>query len=248
MYKKINLRMSFIISMVLLSLNVILLAYGDYSGNVSNHEAPTNDRSPRDVQLQECSRTITISSSGISNSVQGSVLGTYFIETRMIMKWPTWKMKCRDDRYLYRCPCGKQGWLFGKWNGNDVGWIKHPNCTECPENCSRDWLYWNDDLKQWYPDTQLHVTKDDRSEECIPSFWGILRHLPVWTIIATVISILMAMTFSVAIPCIYFYKKKRVPIWVIISAALSCFLIVIILGTRSESPQLANRQYYNHHL
>ena len=62
--------MGFIICTELLVLNFILSTYGDYFRNVSIHEAPTNDRSPRDVQIEECSPTITISSSGISNSVK----------------------------------------------------------------------------------------------------------------------------------------------------------------------------------
>ena len=96
-----------------------------------------------DSQFKKCSSIITISSSGPSYWVQGSVLGTYLLKDETIQNWPTWKMKGRNDRFLYKCPCGKK-WLFGRSNGADEGWIKHPNCTECPENCSRKWQYWND--------------------------------------------------------------------------------------------------------
>ena len=102
--------------------------------------------------LRDCSSTITISSSGPGGRVQRNVMGTYFSETKTVMKWPTWKMKCRDDRYLYRCPCATgKDWLFGKWNGNNVGWIKHRNCTGCPEDCSQNWLYWDDNVKKMVP-------------------------------------------------------------------------------------------------
>ena len=104
-----------------------------------------------DSQLKQCSSMITISSSGPSYWVQGSVLGTYLLKKETIQNWPTWKMKGRNDRFLYKCPCGKK-WLFGRSNGANEGWIKHPNCTDCPENCSKEWQYWNDNEKQWYSD------------------------------------------------------------------------------------------------
>ena len=42
-----------------------------------------------DSKPQNCSSTITISSSGPSNYVQGSALGTYLIDEQAIDKWPT---------------------------------------------------------------------------------------------------------------------------------------------------------------
>ena len=69
-----------------------------------------------DSQLKQCSSMITIYSSGPSYWVQGSVLGTYLLKDETIQKWPTWKMKNRGDRFLYKCPCGKK-WLFGRANG-----------------------------------------------------------------------------------------------------------------------------------
>ena len=95
---------------------------------------------------KDCSYGLTISSSGPAGRIQGSVLGDYRRRDEHIMLWPTWDMICRDNRYLYRCPCGKKiDWLFGKLNGYKDGWIKHRNCTGCPESCSQgDWLYWDD--------------------------------------------------------------------------------------------------------
>ena len=107
----------------------------------------------------DCSDGLTISSTGPAGYVQADVLGVYRRASEKVMGWETWNMECRDDRYLYRCPCGKgNDWLFGKSNGNEVGWIKHRNCNGCPESCSQDnWLYWDDTLKKWYPDIQIRV-------------------------------------------------------------------------------------------
>ena len=81
------------------------------------------------------------------------------------MDWPTWKMA--NNRFLFRWPGGKgMDWLFGKSIGSTVGWIKHRNCSGCPDSCSQNWLYWNDNLKKWYLDTKIHVTTNDMSTTC----------------------------------------------------------------------------------
>ena len=139
------------ISIITICLTPQLVDNRDISfGSVSTENSPTTSV-VFDPKLQQCASSITISSCGFANSWQESVLGTYIIQNSTLEKWPTWKMKERGDRYLYKCPCGKK-WLIGRSNGASVGWIKHPNCTDCPENCSKDWLYWKD--QPFYPEWQ----------------------------------------------------------------------------------------------
>ena len=96
----------------------------------------TRKRLPRNAMGRGCSTSITISSDGPTCQIQGSVLGTYIMTSTMVMRWPTWQMS--SERFVYRCPCAnKRDWLFGRSNGNNVGWIKHRNCTDCPENWSQ---------------------------------------------------------------------------------------------------------------
>ena len=83
----------------------------------------------------------------------------------MVMKWPTWQMN--SERFVYRCPCAnKRDWLFGRSNGNNVGWIKHRNCTGCPESCSQDWMYWDDNVNQWYYDKKIRISTDASRTTC----------------------------------------------------------------------------------
>ena len=119
----------------------------------------------RSRQNQYCSPILTISSDGPTCWVQGNVLGTYHMVSESVMQWPTWRKS--DERFLYRCPCANgKDWLFGKSNGAEVGWIKHRNCTGCPESCSRDWLYWNNDEQQWHLDKQVRITTDVTNVTC----------------------------------------------------------------------------------
>ena len=75
------------------------------------------------LHFEDCSYGLTISSSGPAGRIQGSVLGDYRRRDEHIMEWPTWDMRCRDNRYLYRCPCGKTNdWLFGKLRGRKSLW------------------------------------------------------------------------------------------------------------------------------
>ena len=184
-----------------------------------------------DSKLQHCSATIIISSFGPSKYVQGSVLGIYLINKQTIEKWPTWKMKHRSNRFLYKCPCGTK-WLFGGSNGASEGWIKHPNCTDCPENCSRNWQYWNDDKKQWYTDSQIITEKYkanggnevDKSEVGI---WKDIQNMRTWFIITMVV-----LTCSICALCsviLYYYSccKKLVPIWVIVVSAVYSMVILL---------------------
>ena len=72
-------------------------------------------RAQQKLERKDCSYGLTISSFGPAGRIQGSVLGDYRRRDEHIMEWPTWDMRCRDNRYLYRCPCGKTNdWLFGK--------------------------------------------------------------------------------------------------------------------------------------
>ena len=156
------------------------------SENLLKPNISTNDisRQKRNTNLTEsehstthdfgCSKSITISSNGRSCQIQGNVFGTYELTSTMIMEWPTWKMSYK--RFLFRCPCAHgRDWLFGKSNGADVGWIKHRNCTGCPESCSQDWMYWDDDVKQWYYDESIQVTTDGSTKTCwyglYPTYW-----------------------------------------------------------------------------
>ena len=57
---------------------------------------------------------IYISSAGDGGSVQRNVMGIYVKEPTVKDGWPTWKMTCRDDRYVFKCPCTpKRNWLVG---------------------------------------------------------------------------------------------------------------------------------------
>ena len=119
-------------------LSLIALTMGfPYSGSLSSKVTFWHYK-----KRNACSDGFTISSTGPAGYVQGNVLGVYRRTSEKIMGWETWNMECRDDRYLYRCPCGKGiDWLLGKSNGNEVGWIKHRNCNGCPESCSQgNWL------------------------------------------------------------------------------------------------------------
>ena len=133
----------FIISTFLISQST---ANSDLTRTLSSAKTSTNKSVYIDFQSKECSSTITVSSYGRTRRVQGSVLGNYILKDETIENWPTWKMNDRSDRFLYKCPCGKK-WLFGGHNGAREGWIKHPNCTDCPENCSTEWQYWNNNVK-----------------------------------------------------------------------------------------------------
>ena len=177
-----------------------------------------------DSQLKQCSPIITISSSGPSYGVQGSVLGTYLLKNETIQKWPTWKMNNRDDRFLYKCPCGKK-WLFGRANGASEGWIKHPNCTDCPENCSRKWQYWNDDTKQWNSDIKINI-REGRAND--PS------GLNIWTIIMIIIVVLVLICSIITLCGVIFNHysgccKKTVPIWKTVVVAVYSFSIVVFI-------------------
>jgi hypothetical protein len=132
---------------------------------LSSPQYQTHKRVPRYTQDQKCSQVITISSDGKACKEQGSVLGTYKVQSEKVMEWPTWKMA--NNRFLLRLPGGKgKDWLFAKSRESTVGWIKHRNCRRCPESCSQNWLYWNDNHKQWYLDTRIHVTTNDMRTTC----------------------------------------------------------------------------------
>ena len=114
---------------------------------------------------EKCSPAITISSDGAACQVQGSVLGTYEVDSYILMEWPTWKMA--NNRFLFRRPGGKgRDWLFGKSRDINVGWIKHRSCSGCPESCSQNWLYWDDNLQKWYLDKRIHITTNYASTTC----------------------------------------------------------------------------------
>ena len=112
-----------------------------------------------------CYKSITISSSGPTFQVQRSILGTYTMTSRKVMGWPTWVKWYKPFTKLYRCPRAHgRDWMFGNSIGNNVGWIKHQNCTGCPESCSQDWMYWNGDIKQLKYDENIRVTIDHYSQ------------------------------------------------------------------------------------
>ena len=131
----------------------------------------------------ECSSSFNLYSSGPAGRIQGSVMGNYVQTGTELEGWPTWKAKCRDDRYLYRCPCdGGNTWLFGRQIGDKVGWIKQASCNfSCPEHCYYDsrqnWQYWNDDEKQWHPDSSIRLylvppNKPDKCDTPWNNFWS----------------------------------------------------------------------------
>ena len=69
--------------------------------------------------------------------------------------------------HLYRHPEGNtDDWLFGRWSGNNVGWIKHMACTTCPEHCSRMWVYWDPTRTTWYRDYSVRITVEDSEDHC----------------------------------------------------------------------------------
>ena len=125
---------------------------------------------------RNCSNSITLSSDGPVCQFQESLLGTYYKTSKIVRNWPTWKID--PQRLLNRCSWAEglsydlvtYGWSF-KWrsNGNDVGWIEHKNCIGCPETCSQDWRYWNDDVKQWHYDKQILITTDQSKQTCSSS-------------------------------------------------------------------------------
>ena len=196
------------------------------SGLTSNLSSPktSNNRSVYiDFQLRQCSSTITISSYGRTRRVQGSVLGTYILKDKTIENWPTWKMNDRRDRFLYKCPCGKK-WLFGQSNGASEGWIKHPNCTDCPENCSRKWQYWNDDEKQWNPDIKISILEGGANDQSA---------LDIWTIIMIIViaAVLICSIITLCGAVFYHYSghEKTVSTWSILTVAIYSFSIVILI-------------------
>ena len=140
---------------------------------------------------KNCSNAITISSDGPTCRFQEYVLGTYVINiTSKIVMANLENRFSVVQRFLYRCPWAKGSsydcWLFGKSNGNDVGWIKHENCIGCPETCSQDWMYWNDDVKQWHYDRQILITTDHSKHTCPDTevsssfnWWNLMYILPV---------------------------------------------------------------------
>ena len=175
-----------------------------------------------DSQLKHCSPKITISSSGPSYWVQGSVLGTYLLNKETIQKWPTWKMNNRGDRFLYKCPCGKK-WLFGRSNGASEGWIKHPNCTDCPENCSRKWQYWNDDEKRWISDIKISIREGRANYQSGLSIWTIIMIIMVAAVLIWSIITLFGVMVNHYSGCC----KKTVPIWLTVILAVYSLSIVI---------------------
>ena len=208
-------------------------ADSDIARKLASTETSTNRSVLIDFQTRNCSSTITISSYGRSRKVQGSVLGTYLLEDETIGKWPTWKMNNRRDRFLYKCPCGKK-WLFGKSNGASEGWIKHPNCTDCPENCSRKWQYWNDNDKKWYFDIKISIRTGEADDNSGLEVWTDIQNLPSWIIITPAVLIFTISTLSGVILYHYSCCKKTVPLWVIVLLAvysLSIFMFVCITIT-----------------
>ena len=157
----------------------------------------TRRRLPRNVMGRGCSTSITISSDGPTCQVQGSVLGTYIMTSTMVMRWPTWQM--RSDRFVYRCPCAnKRDWIFGRSNGNNVGWIKHRNCTGCPESCSQDWMYWDDNVNKWYYDKKIRISTDASLKTC-PSKTSCANKLSAIEAIKLLAIITLAMVFCALI-------------------------------------------------
>ena len=219
------------ISIITICLTPQLVDNRDISfGSVSTENSPTANV-PFDPKLRNCASSITISSCGHNNIWQGSVLGTYNIQNSTFDKWPTWKMEGRDDRYLYRCPCGKK-WLIGRWNWASVGWIKHPNCTDCPENCSKDWQYWKDDDvlgPGWYFDRKMNITKNDWKDNCSFNVWEEIQKFPTGMLIFTALLIRSIVALYGGIFYHYSCCKKRVPKELIASTATYSAVIVLLV-------------------
>ena len=130
--------------------------------NGSDPDYQLYKRISRDNHGHNCSPVITLSFDVEACPVQSSVLGIYKVESYKAKQWPTWKMA--DNRFLFRRSGGMgKDWLFGNSRGSNVGWIKHRNCNGCPESCSQNWLYWDDNVKQWYLDTRIYVTSNELS-------------------------------------------------------------------------------------
>ena len=142
--------------------------YYDYSIRVTaKYSEDTMDPSPSYGEAGTCADILELHSESGATQKQKSLMGYYVKQERTVVGWEVYKKSCNDDLYLYRnADENAQDWLFGPWNGNNVGWVKHLRCGRCPENCPRTWVYWDPSRTQWYYDYSIRVTAKDSEDSC----------------------------------------------------------------------------------
>ena len=127
-----------------------------------------------------CADIIELDSKSEADQIQKpfGLLGTYVKQERTFWGWEVYKRSCIEDLYLYRYP-GQTDWLFGRWSGDNIGWVKHLSCDTCPENCPRIWVYWDPSRTQWYYDYSIRVTAQMSEDHCFRTWYLVFPVLVV---------------------------------------------------------------------
>ena len=132
------------------------------------------------TEAGNCADIIELDSESGASQMQKRLLGTYVKQERTLLGWEVYKKSCNDDLYLYRDTEGNaQDWLFGRWSGNNVGWVKHLRCGKCPEKCPRTWVYWDPSRTQWYYDYSIRVTDEKAEDHCFRTWHLVFPALAV---------------------------------------------------------------------